>query len=72
MIVKNVGSHSQWVDIIDSRPTPYYQVGANTGTVRYNQTDRNVEIWDGDTWRQISGSVTVGLNDRADEVLLWA
>jgi len=43
------------------------------GDVRYNTTNQNLEVYDGNNWVQIqTGYTSVGLNAEAESLLDWA
>ena len=46
--------------------------GQSAGTVRWNTSGQQMEVFDGTTWISINQNVTVGMSYEADEVLRWA
>jgi hypothetical protein len=46
--------------------------GQSAGTVRWNTSGQQMEVFDGTTWISINQNVTVGLSYEAEEVLRWA
>jgi hypothetical protein len=46
--------------------------GQSAGTVRWNISGQQMEVFDGNTWVSINQNITLGLSHEADEVLRWA
>ena len=46
--------------------------GQSAGTVRWNTSGQQMEVFDGITWISINQNVTIGMSYEADEVLRWA
>jgi hypothetical protein len=46
--------------------------GQSAGTMRWNTSGQQMEVFDGTTWISINQNVTVGLSYEAEEVLRWA
>ena len=44
----------------------------NTGQVRYNPNNQQMEVFDGNIWQAISQGATVGLSSDADDAIRWA
>jgi len=54
--------------------TPYVNMSnPSAGIVRFNGTSKNFEVYDGNSWMSLVGSVaTVGLNPAAESAIDWA
>jgi hypothetical protein len=46
--------------------------GQSAGTVRWNTSGQQMEVFDGIAWITINQNVTIGMSNEADEVLRWA
>lgn len=53
---------------------PSYSSNQNgaIGTMRYNPTAQNIEVWDGNTWMSVTQHAEVGLSQDVIELLEWA
>lgn len=74
-MIKNITSMGRYVHVAGGTPTvPYISSGGQSaGTMRYNTSSQNVEVYDGSTWKQLdSGYVQVGLSGEAETLLDWA
>ena len=50
-----------------------YSGAQGVGNLRFNTTNQNMEVWDGNTWQTLGMSyATVGLNSEAESLLDWA
>jgi hypothetical protein len=57
-----------------SNNDPYFSMSApSSGMLRFNGDTRNMEVYDGNSWRTMSGcSASVSLNNGAEEAIEWA
>ncbi len=57
-----------------SNNDPYFSMSApSAGMLRFNGDNRNFEVYDGMSWRTMSGtSATVSLNPNAEAAIDWA
>lgn len=46
--------------------------GQSAGTMRFNTTTQQMEVFDGNMWINISQNVTVGMSWTAEEAIRWA
>ena len=44
----------------------------SAGQVRFNPSNRNMEVYDGNNWVSCAGSTQVALTSNAEEILRWA
>jgi hypothetical protein len=44
----------------------------SAGQVRFNPSNRNMEVYDGNNWVTCTGSAQVTLSNSAEEILRWA
>jgi len=54
--------------------TPYVNMSnPSAGMVRFNGTSKNFEVYDGNSWMSLIGSIaTVGMNPAAESAIDWA
>ena len=57
-----------------SSSDPYFSMSAaSAGMLRFNGDTRNLEVYDGMSWRTINGtSATVSMNQEAEKAIDWA
>jgi hypothetical protein len=46
--------------------------GQSAGSVRYNTMTQQMEVYDGNSWINISQNASIGLSWTADEAIRWA
>lgn len=68
---------SQYINVTNGQPTSNYinnYSGAQgVGNMRFNTTNQNIEVFDGNNWMQLSMNyATVDLNHDAQALLEWA
>lgn len=56
----------------DYPPSIYNSGGMNVGQLRYNTSTQSTEVFDGNTWRQLSQGITIGLSWEAESAIQWA
>ena len=72
-MIKNLTSSSAHITVQNPYPPNIYNNGMmNVGQVRYNPTNQNMEVFDGNMWQTISNGATVGLSYEADTAIRWA
>ena len=72
-MIKNLASSSYFLTVTNNYPPNIYNNGLlNTGQVRYNPNNQQLEVFDGNMWQAISSGVTVGLSSDADDAIRWA
>lgn len=56
-----------------SNNDPYFSMSApSAGMLRFNGDNRNMEVYDGNNWRIMSGtSASVSLNPEAEQAISW-
>lgn len=74
-MIKNITGGGKYVIVNGGTSSPLYispgAVGA--GMMRYNPNTSNIEISDGNSWREMGSSYTsVGLTSEAESLLDWA
>lgn len=53
--------------------TPYIgNNGQSAGTVRWNTSGQQMEVFDGSIWLSINQNITVGMTSTAEEAIRWA
>ena len=59
---------------VGSNNDPYFPMSApSAGMLRFNGDNRNMEVYDGTSWRMMSGSsASVGINPDAEQAISWA
>lgn len=70
-MIKNIINSGKHVHISERDFAGYYQTGADTGTLRYNQVTRDLEVWNGSRWQAISTSISIGLSPEAEDAINW-
>lgn len=74
-MIKSIISNGRYVQVTGGQsPSPYISQGSQSaGMMRYNTSNQNVEVYDGNGWQQIDGGyVQIGLNGEAESLLDWA
>jgi hypothetical protein len=74
-MIKGISHTGQYLQVTGGSPmNPYIPPGGQSaGMLRYNTNMNNVEVYDGQTWREISnGFATVSLTSEAESLLDWA
>lgn len=59
---------------VGSNNDPYFTMSApSAGMLRFNGDSRNFEVYDGNSWRMMSGtSASVSINADAEQAISWA
>ena len=53
-------------------PGPWFSPTTSAaGTLRYNPTNYNVEVYDGNGWQMLSQHVTINLSVQASDAIAW-
>lgn len=76
-MIKSIFSSSPHLTVVGGNPATVYvgnNGGQGAGNVRYNTTNQYFEVYDGNSWIQLSAScyTTVGLFPNADAAIDWA
>ena len=74
-MIKGITPGGRYITVSGGNPlNPYISPGSQSaGMVRYNTSMNNIEVYDGQTWQEISnGYTSVSLNLEAEELLDWA
>lgn len=72
-MIKQLTSSSAYVTVQNPYPPSIYNNGMmNVGQVRYNPSNQNMEVFDGNMWQTITTGATVGLSWEADTAIRWA
>ena len=75
-MIKYIASSGKYTTVIGGSATNYinnYPGAQGVGNMRFNTTNQNMEVYDGNSWIQLyMGNATVGLNDEAESLLDWA
>lgn len=53
-------------------PSLYNNGMLNLGTLRYNPSMQQIEVYDGSAWQMVNFASTVGLTWEADNAIRWA
>lgn len=75
-MIKTIVSNSKYVTVHGGIPAQVYinnYSGAlGVGDVRFNSTNQNLQVYDGNTWHDILGSYSsISLSAEADSLLDW-
>lgn len=72
-MIKTLTSSSTYLTVAAPYPPNIYNNGQmSVGDVRYNTTNQQIEVFDGNMWQVMSGGATVGLSYEADSAIRWA
>jgi hypothetical protein len=74
-MIKSIVGSGQYVQVTGGTPpSTYFNSGTpGSGMVRYNSNTNQLEVNDGNSWRQLDmGYVSVGLSSVAESALNWA
>ena len=74
-MIKGINPQGKYVQVQGGSTTNYinnYSGAQGVGNMRFNTTNQNIEIYDGNSWQQLQMSyATVGLNYDAESLLDW-
>lgn len=75
-MIKGINPQGRYITVVNGSSTNYinnYSGAQGVGNVRYNTTNQNMEVYDGNTWQMLNMNyATVGLNSEAESLLDWA
>ena len=75
-MISNVMPTGRYVQVSGGSTSTYinnYSGSQGVGNMRYNTSSQRMEVFDGNNWMQLNmGSVSVGLNNEAEQALDWA
>jgi|694.fasta_scaffold20054_10 glutamine phosphoribosylpyrophosphate amidotransferase len=75
-MIKSISATGRYMQVTGGPGSTYinnYSGALGVGDVRYNTTNQNLEVYDGNNWVQIqTGYTSVGLNAEAESLLDWA
>ncbi len=75
-MIKDIMAQGRYVQVSGGNSSTYvngYSGSQGVGNMRYNTSNQNMEVFDGNSWIQLNmGSVSVGLNGEAESLLDWA
>lgn len=75
-MIKSISATGRYMQVTGGASSTYinnYSGALGVGDVRYNTTNQNLEVYDGNNWVQIqTGYTSVGLNAEAESLLDWA
>jgi hypothetical protein len=75
-MIKDIHASGRYVQVVSSNASTYingYSGLQGVGNMRYNTSNQNMEVFDGNNWVQLNmGYAAVGLNSEAESLLDWA
>ncbi len=72
-MINQVYGGSEFLNVQTYSSAPYINASAlSAGQVRFNPSNRNMEVYDGTSWVNCAGSAQVALSNSAEEILRWA
>jgi dipeptidase len=75
-MIKDIMSSGRYVQVSGGSDSTYvngYSGLQGVGNMRYNTSNQNMEVFDGNNWVQLNmGYASVGLNAEAESLLDWA
>ena len=75
-MIKGITQSGRYIAVTNGNASTYvngYSGLQGVGNMRYNTTNQNMEVFDGNNWVQLGMSyATVGLNGEAESLLDWA
>ena len=75
-MIKGINPQGRYITVVNGSSSNYinnYSGAQGVGNMRYNTTNQNMEVFDGNSWQMLSmGYSTVGLNAEAESLLDWA
>ena len=71
-MINNVYGGNEFLDVRTYSSHPYINSSSlSAGQVRFNPTNRTMEVYDGASWVMLASSAEVRLSPSADEILRW-
>ncbi len=75
-MIKDITASGRYVQVSGGSASTYvngYSGLQGVGNMRYNTSNQNMEVFDGNNWVQLNmGHTSVGLNSDAESLLDWA
>ena len=75
-MIKNISGGGRYLQVSGGSGSTYvnnYNGAQGVGNMRYNTTNQNIEVYDGNNWVQMqSGYATVAMTPEAESLLDWA
>ena len=75
-MIKGIQPQGKYVQVTNGTSSNYinnYSGAQGVGNVRFNTTNQNMEVFDGNSWQMLNMNyATVGLNYDAESLLDWA
>lgn len=75
-MIKDIMSQGRYIQISGGSTSTYvngYSGSQGVGNMRYNTTNQNIEVFDGNNWITLAmGFSSVGLTSEAESLLDWA
>jgi len=75
-MIKNIAGGGKYLTVNGGTGSTYvnnYSGGQGVGNMRYNTTNQNIEIYDGNNWVVMqSGHTTISMTPEAESLLDWA
>ena len=70
-MIKNISPIGAFTQVSSYYPPNIYNNGQGAGNVRYNTSTQAMEVYDGNSWINISQTATISLSMSADEAIRW-
>lgn len=75
-MIKGINPQGKYVQVQGGSVSNYvnnYSGAQGVGNLRFNTSNQNMEVFDGNNWQQLQmGYASVGLNHEAESLLDWA
>lgn len=75
-MIKNISGGGRYLQVSGGSGSTYvnnFSGAQGVGNMRYNTTNQNIEVYDGNNWVQMqSGYATVAMTPEAESLLDWA
>ncbi len=75
-MIKGISGSGQFITVTNGSSSTYvnaYGGAQGVGNVRFNTTNQNLEVFDGNSWVMLNMSyASVGLTGEAESLLMWA
>lgn len=73
-MIKGITQGGRYITITGGNPNnPYISPGSQSaGMMRYNTNMNNVEVYDGQSWKEISSYANISMTPDAEALLDWA
>ena len=75
-MIKGINPSGRYITVVNGSSSNYinnYSGAQGVGNVRYNTTNQNMEVFDGNSWQMLNMNyASVGLNSDAESLLDWA